>query len=259
MNRRSFLAAGCAALSGCASVGYQGDVDGAGAPATPIAGGQQAGLAEYGFPATICEEEPYLEGIRAIEEAAFGVDWSDVDVPERYRRAGGLAADSVVIGLTDGDRARAYPLDVLEIHEVVNDRFGAPILVTYCPICRSGMVARRVVDGEPTGFGVSGLLWQPPSIQTAGSEQEDRVFGVGSDGIEVDVRNSGNLVLYDAATGSYWSQLLARAICGPRRGDDLEIVPSTVTTWGEWRDEHPDSRVLLPPPASSIGNPPYPE
>lgn len=85
------------------------------------------------------------------------------------------------------------------------------------------------------------------------------MFGVATDGSRTGVRNSGNLVLYDAATGSYWSQILVRAICGPRRGDDLEIAPSTVATWGEWRRERPETDVLLPPPRSVAGNPPLPE
>lgn len=260
MDRRAFLAAaGSAALSGCAGVGYQGDLEEAEDTGTPGTTDYEVILAEQGFPATVCEEEPNVEGIRAIEGPVFGPDWSDVDVPKRYRRTGGLGADSVVIGLTDGDRARAYPLDVVKIHEVVNDRFGAPVLVTYCPLCRSGMVARRALDDEPTIFGVTGLLWKPPALFTASSEQNDQVFGVGPDGTETAVRNTGNLVLYDDRTGSYWSQLLARAICGPRRGDELEIVPSTVATWGTWRDEHPESAVLLPPPHSTVGNPAYPE
>jgi len=66
----------------------------------------------------------------------------------------------------------------------------------------------------------------------------------------------GDLVMYDGRTGSYWSQLLAQAICGPQRKRRLSIRPSTVTTLGEWRGEHPDTDVLLPPPASTLVDPP---
>jgi hypothetical protein len=122
-------------------------------------------------------------------------------------------------------RARAYPLSILGWHEVVNDRLGGPLLVTYCPLCGSGVVADRRIgsgpgDGIVTSFGVSGLLWR------------------------------GNLVLYDRATGSLWSQLLGRAVRGPRTGERLRLLPSRLTTWGEWREGHPDTEVLLPPPRS---------
>lgn len=126
------------------------------------------------------------------------------------------------------------------------------MLVTYCPLCRSGMVADRLVDGEPATFDVSGLLWKPPHIRTADSEAEGRVF---SDR-EAGVGNNGNLVMYDDVTGSYWSQLLARGICGTGRGDRMSIRPSTVTTWGEWREAHPDTEVLLPTPESTVVDPP---
>jgi hypothetical protein len=56
--------------------------------------------------------------------------------------------------------------------------------------------------------------------------------------------------MVDAATGSYWSQLLAQAICGPRTGDELAIRPSTVATWKAWRARRPSTEVLLPPPHS---------
>ena len=58
--------------------------------------------------------------------------------------------------------------------------------------------------------------------------------------------------MYDELTGSFWSQGIGRAICGPAAGTDLEIVPSTVTTWGEWRADHPEGEVLLPPPHSGV-------
>lgn len=124
--------------------------------------------------------------------------------------------------------------------------------MTYCPLCRSGMVADRRVDGEPATFDVSGLLWKPPRINTAASEEEGRVFSDRERGVE----NNGNLVMYDDVTGSYWSQMLARAICGPRREERMSIRPSTVDSWGAWREAHPESEVLLPPPASTVVDPP---
>lgn len=259
MDRRSVLAlAGSVALGGCMTVGYQRETEESHrqGPRSEPPTEERVTLAEQGFPPTVCEEAPNLDLVHAIRNPAFSADWSGVDVPKRYRRAGGLTADSVALGLTGGGHVQAYPLAVLRRHEVVNDHLNRPVMVTYCPLCRSGMVAERIVAGQETQFGVSGQLWKPPTLNTRSSEQEGRVFGIGDGGSKTDVRNTGNLVLYGVATGSYWSQMLARAICGPRRGEALRIVPSTVTTWGEWRRDHPETEVLLPPPHSEAGNPP---
>ena len=151
--------------------------------------------------------------IAAITEPAFGPDWSGIEEH--------LSDGSLVIGVERDGAARAYPLKVLNWHEVVNDDFGGPLLVTYCPLCASGVVADRTVDGEALTFGVSGLLWR------------------------------ADLVMYDEATGSLWSQLLAKAIRGELTGTDLALYPSTTTTWGQYREAHPDAEVLLPPPDSN--------
>ncbi|KAB1196090.1 MULTISPECIES: DUF3179 domain-containing protein [Haloferax] len=162
------------------------------------------------------------DAIPAITSPAFAPNWDDVEIEldgGTYRPQ--LGHDDLVVGVElDGD-ARAYPLRILSWHEVVNDRFGdRPVLVTYCPLCQSGMVATRRVDGREANFGVSGYLW------------------------------NDNLVMYDTATESLWSQLLATAIRGPATETRLELLPATVTTWGEWRDAVPETTVLLPPPVS---------
>lgn len=281
MDRRGFLGAvaGVSGLAGCTGV-----VDTVRDTATPTSSPTASApptLAEQGFPASICEQDVVDIGIYAVEDPAFAPDWSDVDVADRYATDGRLTEDAVVVGVAGDDRGRAYPLSVLWHHEIVNDSVPAgfvsdtgstrgtesssstelggdgtaiPLLVTYCPICRSGMVAERRVAGRPTIFGVSGQLWVPPQLIVRASEAENRTFGavLGNASADVRVRNSGNLVMVDEATGSFWSQILARAICGPRRGDSLPIVPSTLTTWGEWRASHPGSEVLLPPPHSTL-------
>jgi hypothetical protein len=159
------------------------------------------------------------DAIPAITDPAFGKDWNGVDAT--------LAEDDRVIGVAVEDGARAYPLAVLNWHEVVNDTFDGPLLVTYCPLCGSGVTAERRVDGEETIFGVSGLLW------------------------------NSDLVMYDRLTDSLWSQVLGKAVQGPQTGQALSLLPSSFTTWGEWRAEYPDTDVLLPPPESdAMGNPP---
>jgi len=170
------------------------------------------------------------DSIPAITDPVFGADWSAVKWT--------LAADDQVIGVAVAGVARAYPLPVLNYHEVVNDDFGGPLLVSFCPLCGSGVTAQRRVDGRETTFGVSGLLWH------------------------------SDLVMYDTLTDSLWSQVLGKAVRGPMTGTALSLRPSTLTTWGEWREEHPDTQVLLPPPSSetvegevsrNYDSDPYPE
>jgi hypothetical protein len=153
------------------------------------------------------------DAIPAVTDPVFAGDWSDVDAS--------LEGSSRVIGVEVDGHARAYPLGVLNWHEVVNDNFGGPLLVTYCPLCDSGVTAERRVNGEETVFGVSGLLW------------------------------NNDLVMYDELTESLWSQVLGAAVKGPKTGEPLALRPSTITTWRTWREEHPDTEVLLPPPASN--------
>lgn len=247
VDRRTLLAAlgtaGTASLAGC-TVGYVGR-------SRPRRTVEAESFAEQGFPSTICEEELKPDLVDAIDDPVFASDWSDPRIPERFLRTGGLTDDRQVVGIARDGVARAYPLAILRRNEVVNDTFDVPVLVTYCPLCRSGLVARREVEGEPTTFGVSGLLWKPPDAYAAASEADGDVFVAGEGlGEDPSIRNTGNLVFYDFATRSRWSQLVARAICGPLTGTDFEILPSTVATWGEWRREYPDTGVLLPPPIS---------
>jgi len=155
--------------------------------------------------------------IPAIVEPAFATDWNGLDAGERDPS---LPDDAPVLGVEREGRARAYPLRILNHHEVVNDSLAGPIAVTYCVLCGSGVVFERTVAGEPTRFGVSGKLWR------------------------------SDLVMYDGLTDSLWSQLAATAIRGLRTGDRLAILPSTLTTWAEWQRSHPGTRVLLPPPRS---------
>ncbi len=127
-----------------------------------------------------------------------------------------LDADDRVLGVHRNGIAKAYPLGIMNYHEVVNDLFaGEPIAVTYCPLCFSGLAFRaEEPDGTRLLLGVSGLLY-----------------------------NSA-VLLYDQRSESLWSQIAASAISGPRRGETLETVPLANTTWEAWRNEHPETVVL---------------
>ena len=129
-----------------------------------------------------------------------------------------LDTDDIVISVSHSGETRAYPTRILDRHEIVNDIFGdTPLAVTYCPLCGSGLAFIRVVDGEETEFGVSGLL------------------------------HNNDLIMYDRKTNSIWQQITGRAMAGPKRGETLESVPVSMLEWAHWRDANPGAVVLAPP------------
>ena len=120
-----------------------------------------------------------------------------------------------VIGLHYRGEAKAYPLQIMVWHEIVNDVVGGmPIAVTYCPLCYSVDAYVRVIDGKNVTFGTSGRLY------------------------------NNNLVMYDRSTGSLWSQIWGQAIGGNLSGRTLRRVPVDVLPWGEWKILYPDTLVL---------------
>lgn len=224
MNRRTYLRAlglGLAALAGCADSSEQGEEP---TPTPPGISAQIPGRSDLDLPIPSSEiiYATVKDAYPAIVDPAVGRDWGGVELPGYAGDAATprLRASDRVIGVERDGQARAYPLRLLSAHEIVNDDVGGPLLVTYCPLCGSGVVARRVVDGEPALFGVSGRLWQ------------------------------SDLVFYDQPTGSLWSQILATAIRGPQTGTSLDLLPSTLTTWGQWQSAHPETTVVRPPPES---------
>lgn len=143
-----------------------------------------------------------------------------------------LGDGDLVLGLEIEGEARAYPLRVLNLHEIVNDRVGGdPVAVTYCPLCRSALVYSRTVEGQTLEFGVSGRLL------------------------------NANLVMYDRETGTFWSQIQGDALVGPLVPAELDLVTSTLTGWEDWRAAHPDTRVLSRDtgiyPPDAYGRDPY--
>lgn len=124
-----------------------------------------------------------------------------------------------VLGLNHKGVVRAYPVRILNWHEVVNDRpAGDPIVISYCPLCGTGMAFDAKVRGQPgpreLTFGVSGLLF------------------------------NSDVLLYDRATASLWSQLRQLAISGPLKGTELTAMPLEHTTWEDWRRRFPATEVL---------------
>ena len=137
-----------------------------------------------------------------------------------------LSPLSPVIALEiDGD-ARAYPLEVLTRHEIVNDVVGdVPVAVTFCPLCNSAIVFRRQVDGRVLRFGVSGNL-----------------------------RHS-DLIMWDDYSESWWQQLTGEAIVGEYRGWQLELASSQVIGFDLFRQRYPQGKVLRGPHGGYGRNP----
>ena len=126
-----------------------------------------------------------------------------------------LSDDELVLGLYFEGKARAYPHQILVFHEIVNDKINEkPIVVTYCPLCLTGIAfERKIGDLEPQ-FGTSGKLY------------------------------NSNLVMYDDATDSYWYQQTGQAIVGELTGTKLKWIPLDTVKWGDWKKQHPDTDVL---------------
>jgi hypothetical protein len=154
---------------------------------------------------------PPRDGIPSIDQPVFqGPQGAD-----RW-----LEDDDRVLGIVVDGEARAYPVRILNWHEIVNDRIGdTPLLVTWCPLCGSGVAYDPRIEGHdgPLEFGVSGLLY------------------------------NSDVLFYDRATESLWSQLEHRAVSGPLAGARLETVFLRHTSWGDWRERHPQTRVLARP------------
>jgi Protein of unknown function (DUF3179) len=141
-----------------------------------------------------------------------------------------LAAAEPVIGLTVSGESRAYPLRVLTWHEIANDVIGGvPVAVTYCPLCNAAIVFDRRLHGAVLDFGTTGKL-----------------------------RHS-DLVMYDRQSESWWQQYSGQAIVGHHAGRTLEILPSRLESWAEFRARAPDGMVLVPenPGARPYGTNPY--
>lgn len=133
----------------------------------------------------------------------------------RGDRAPYMQPGEYVIGIVIDGQAKAYSLWHLNGHEIVNDRIGdRSFAVTWCPLCFTGIVYDRRVEGRTLEFGVSGMLWRE------------------------------NLVMYDRETDSWWSQASGTAIQGRLRGQQLTPMVSTMTTWQDWLTRHPETLVL---------------
>ncbi len=164
---------------------------------------------------------PPRDGIPPIDEPTFTTfedadDWLDNKEP--------------VIALEIEGDARAYPLQILIWHEIVNDQVGGvPVSVTFCPLCNSAITFDRRLDGRVHDFGTSGNL-----------------------------RNS-DLIMWDRQTETWWQQLTGEAIVGELTGKRLTFLPASVISWEDFKATYPDGQVLSRPTGTgrSYGQNPY--
>ncbi len=148
---------------------------------------------------------PPPDGIPPVDDPTFlrvdDVDFVDDD-------------EAVLVLEVEGD-ARAYPVQIMTWHEIVNDTVGdIPVTVSFCPLCNSAIAYDRRLDGRILDFGTSGMLY-----------------------------NSA-LVMYDRQTETLWSHFTAEAIVGTLTGSTLETIPMSTVSWADFRGAHPDGLVL---------------
>lgn len=141
-----------------------------------------------------------------------------------------LTSREPLIHLAVGEEVRAYPLQILIWHEIVNDTLGdVPVAVTFCPLCNTAIAFDRRVAGRTLDFGTSGNL-----------------------------RNS-DLVMWDRQTESWWQQITGEAIVGELTGRQLTMLPATIVSWQEFKQQFPRGEVLSRETGHSrpYGNNPY--
>lgn len=148
---------------------------------------------------------PPRDGIPSIDSPDF-IPISRVDY---------LRDKDIILSVKRSGEVRGYPTRIIVWHEIVNDVIGGDsIVVTYCPLCGTGMVFDRNVDGKVRTFGVSGLLYQ------------------------------SDVLMYDRETESLWSQLAMKGVSGPAVDKKLTWIPSEHLTWKAWREKYPNGKVL---------------
>lgn len=157
-------------------------------------------------PGMIIAGGPTKDGIPSIDQPQF-VSQQEADQ--------WIADDELVLVLTYKGVRRIYPLQILVWHEIVNDTVaGDPLLITYCPLCGSGIAYDRTLDGVAVEFGTSGKLY------------------------------NSNLVMYDRLTDTYWSQIDGLAIFGELAGCELTPINLDTVVWRDWKAANQDAEVL---------------
>lgn len=195
------------------------------------------------------EEEPPASG-----ELQFSTDFSKHTVPYSEIFSGGPPKDGIpsidtpsfirveqadqwlrpeepVLAVVAEGTPKAYPIQILVWHEIVNDVIGTqPVTVTFCPLCNTGIAFDRQFKGEILDFGTTGRL------------------------------RYSNLIMYDRQTETWWQQATGEAIAGEHAGKQLDLIPIAMISWAEFRQTYPDGLILSRDTGynRSYGDNPYP-
>ena len=154
--------------------------------------------------------------IDRLLDAIPPIDEPDFESPSDA--AAWLGDDDLVIVVDRDSTSRAYPILILDLHEIVHDAIGGDaFVVTYCPLCGSALVFDRETAQGTITFSNTSALYE------------------------------NDMVMVDRETGSYWWQTAGRAIVGPRTDETLELVSSRVARFADWRVANPDGEVLVRP------------
>ncbi|HTF06215.1 MAG TPA: DUF3179 domain-containing (seleno)protein [Bacteroidia bacterium] len=137
--------------------------------------------------------------------------------------SGKIPMDALVIGVTHNGVSKAYPIRYLTFHHQVQDTVGGKnILVTYCSVCRSGIVFEPTVNGKHETFRLVGM-------------------------------DQFNAMFEDKTTGSWWRQVNGECVAGELKGQTLPLVESEQLTLAQWAKRHPNGKVMLPDASSVSG------
>ncbi|MDP6605682.1 MAG: DUF3179 domain-containing (seleno)protein [Dehalococcoidia bacterium] len=148
-----------------------------------------------------------VDGIPALENPAF----------ISPQQADYLVPDEPVFGVEINGDVRAYPLRILDWHEMANDVVGGvPVSLAYCTLCGAGVLYETETSEATFTFGSSGLLY------------------------------GSNKLMYDRQTDTLWNQLTGEPVHGALAGSGIELRrrPIVVTSWADWLADHPQTRVL---------------
>lgn len=183
---------------------------------------------------TLLADEPPSTGA----ESEFETDFSKHTVPYNEILSGGPPKDGIpaidspkhvsvseanewleavepVVLVRVGDEARAYPIQILMWHEIVNDSLGGmPLMVSFCPLCNTAIAFEREFDGQILDFGTTGRL------------------------------RYSNLIMYDRQTETWWQQATGDAIAGEHAGAQLAFYPASIVSWADFKAAYPGGTVL---------------
>ncbi len=183
--------------------------------------GQLLSAIDLGFGIFLQDDHPST--IRVEEIVWGGVVVDGIPALDHATMIGAVEADYLepdepVFGISINGDHRAYPLRILDWHEMANDTVGGvPVSLAYCTLCGAGIAFDgRASDGETYTFGSSGFLYR------------------------------SNKLMYDRNTSTLWNQLTGEPVLGELVGSDIQLnlLPVVLTTWEAWLAQHPDTLVL---------------